>query len=301
MRDLLDVGPDLRCRRIFARPVVVGLERKLVLPRQHIDKEAGKGVVAPGAADLGGLLVNGEIDAGAFQRLGHEQPRYAGAGDDDAKFSISHHTSQIATRRHLRQSKFKPPAALSTTDAGNPCRTLAEPPSLPPSGARCRITGHRGGRSDGHQRQDKPNLLSVPRPGRRNRARPGGALRAFPAGRRQQRMGGAGARPARDAGGPRPGGAPAEARDHLCRHAIRALSQRRPRRALGEGRAARPRPAGVVDPVPPARPRRDPRSAARIARSTAATMPASAGPACRSACASPRSPPRPAPTRQSAC
>jgi hypothetical protein len=30
-RDLFDVGPDLGGRRIFARPVVVGLERKLVL------------------------------------------------------------------------------------------------------------------------------------------------------------------------------------------------------------------------------------------------------------------------------
>jgi len=50
VRDLFDVGPDLLGRRIFARPVVVGLERKLVLPRQHIDKEAGKLFVAPGSA-----------------------------------------------------------------------------------------------------------------------------------------------------------------------------------------------------------------------------------------------------------
>ena len=59
------------------------------------------------------------------------------------------------------------------------------------------------------------------------------------------------------AGGARPGGASAEPRDRLRRHAVRALSQRRPRRALGEGRHRRPRPAGLVDPVPPARSRRD--------------------------------------------
>ena len=32
-RDLLDIGPDLGGRRVFARPIVVRLERKLVLAR----------------------------------------------------------------------------------------------------------------------------------------------------------------------------------------------------------------------------------------------------------------------------
>ena len=40
---------------------------------------------------------------------------------------------------------------------------------------------------------------------------------------------------------------PLQPRDRLCRHPIRPLSQRRPRRALGEGRRARSRPAGLVD------------------------------------------------------
>ena len=62
-RDLFDIGPDLGGRRIFARPVVVRLERKFVLTRQDIDKEAGKGVVPPGPADLAGLFIDGEIDA----------------------------------------------------------------------------------------------------------------------------------------------------------------------------------------------------------------------------------------------
>src|SRR5207248_320589 len=37
-RDLLDIGPDLGRRRVFARPVIVRLERKLVLARQDIDE-----------------------------------------------------------------------------------------------------------------------------------------------------------------------------------------------------------------------------------------------------------------------
>ena len=32
-RDLFDIGPDLGRRRVLARPVVVGLERELVLTR----------------------------------------------------------------------------------------------------------------------------------------------------------------------------------------------------------------------------------------------------------------------------
>jgi len=109
-RDLLDIGPDLGGRRIFARPVVVGLKRKFVLARQDVDKEAGESVVSPGSADLAGLLVDGEIDPGTLQHLGHEQPRHARASDDNAKLAISHHTSQ--ERPDLRQPKFKPAAAV---------------------------------------------------------------------------------------------------------------------------------------------------------------------------------------------
>ena len=89
-RNLLDVRPDLVGRRIFARPVVVGLERKLVLTGQNVDKETGKGVVPPGPADFAGLFVNGEINARALQGFGHEQARDARAGDDNPKFPISH-------------------------------------------------------------------------------------------------------------------------------------------------------------------------------------------------------------------
>ena len=95
-RHLLDVGPDLGGRCIFARPVVIGLERKLVLARQDIDKEAGKGVVPPGTADFAGLFVNDETDPGALQCLGHEQPRHPRTGDDNTKILISHPARQTA-------------------------------------------------------------------------------------------------------------------------------------------------------------------------------------------------------------
>src|SRR5262249_10132940 len=98
-------------RRVFARPIVVGLEGKLVLPRQDIDEEAGKGVVPPSPTDLAGLLIDGEIDPGTLQCFGHEQPRHARAGDDNPEFAISHHTSHNPPDR--RQPKFKPAAERS--------------------------------------------------------------------------------------------------------------------------------------------------------------------------------------------
>jgi hypothetical protein len=71
--DRLDIRPDLSGRRVFARPIVVRVERKLVLARQDIDKETGKGVVPPSPANLARLFIDGEIDVGAFQHLRHEQ------------------------------------------------------------------------------------------------------------------------------------------------------------------------------------------------------------------------------------
>src|SRR5262249_1618730 len=65
-------------------------ERELVLARQHIDKEAREGVVAPGTPNLARLFVDREVDAGALQRLGHEQAGDAPARNDDAKSRINH-------------------------------------------------------------------------------------------------------------------------------------------------------------------------------------------------------------------
>ena len=116
--DLFDVGQDLGRRRIFARPVVVGLERKLVLARQNIDKEAGKGVVPPGPADFAGLFVDREIDARAFQRLGHEQPRHAGAGDDNPKSPLSHRARSTLPDLHGRSVSRPPPPRQPMWEAG---------------------------------------------------------------------------------------------------------------------------------------------------------------------------------------
>ena len=82
-------------------------------------------------------------------------------------------------------------------------------------------------------------------------------VRPLPPRRRRRRMAANAQRAARGAGDPCARGAPAASRNHLCRHPIRTLSQHRPRRALGEGAHRRPRPARVVDPVPPARSRHD--------------------------------------------
>ena len=92
-RNLGDVGLDFGGWSVFARPVVIWVEWELVLAREHIDEEAGEGVVAPGAADLACLFVDGEVNAGALQGLGHEQAGDARAGDNDAKSRVSHHAS----------------------------------------------------------------------------------------------------------------------------------------------------------------------------------------------------------------
>jgi hypothetical protein len=64
-----------------------------------------------------GLFINREIDLGALQRLGHEQPRHARAGDDNPKFAISHHTSQNGPDLH--QPNFKLAATFPTTQVSN--------------------------------------------------------------------------------------------------------------------------------------------------------------------------------------
>jgi hypothetical protein len=80
---------------------------------RDIDKEARKGVVPPGPADLAGLLIDREIDPGTLQRFGHEEPRHSRTGNDNPEFSTSHYTSPDLP--DLRQPKFKPAAAVSTT------------------------------------------------------------------------------------------------------------------------------------------------------------------------------------------
>jgi hypothetical protein len=106
-----------------------------VLTGQDIDKKTGKGVVAPGPADFASLFVDGEIDPGTLQGLGHEPAGDACTGDDNPKFSISHHASQ--DRPHPREAKVYAPRcgcgnALANLKRGEPDRSL---PSL--SSDRC--------------------------------------------------------------------------------------------------------------------------------------------------------------------
>jgi len=89
------------------------------LPRQDIDEEPGEGVVAPGPADLAGLFVDREIDAGALQRLGHEEPGDTGADDHNPKSPLSHHASPDPT---TSTAKFMPPAADPATAHELPLR-----------------------------------------------------------------------------------------------------------------------------------------------------------------------------------
>src|SRR5271155_13330 len=54
-----------------------------------------------------------------------------------------------------RWPKFKPPAAVTTTGAGDPCLTLREPPSLPPGGAPTPYPSREAGdpmQSNGHNK-----------------------------------------------------------------------------------------------------------------------------------------------------
>ncbi len=99
-RDLFHIGENLRARRVFARPIVIRLEEEFVLPRQHIDEETGVGVVAPGAADLAGLFVDGEFNiAAALQHLGHVEAGHAGADNRNAERAIGHRIILAAMRR----------------------------------------------------------------------------------------------------------------------------------------------------------------------------------------------------------
>src|SRR4029077_1342452 len=88
-------------RRELARPPVVRPEWKLVLARRQVDEQARVGVVAPGAADVVGLLVDGEVDPRALELLGHEEAADAGTGDYNPK--LRHSKVQLSIERSACQ------------------------------------------------------------------------------------------------------------------------------------------------------------------------------------------------------
>src|SRR3954453_20665631 len=78
----LEIGEDLLAGRGAARPLGVGVERERVEGRRNVAGEAGVGVVAPDAADRGGLLEDGERVDPCLSQLDSE-PDAAEAGADD--------------------------------------------------------------------------------------------------------------------------------------------------------------------------------------------------------------------------
>ena len=98
-RDVLEVGLDLRLRRVAARPARVGLERELVEVRRHVAGRAGIGVVVPDAADALALLEHGDVVvAGAPQHHDRADAGEAAADDGDRGTVRAHGSDTI--RRH---------------------------------------------------------------------------------------------------------------------------------------------------------------------------------------------------------
>ena len=82
--DPLEVGADLVAARVGARPVRVRVVGEAVQVRRHVARDAGIGVVAPGAADGCRPLEDDEIVAArAAQRHRHAESGEAGADDRD--------------------------------------------------------------------------------------------------------------------------------------------------------------------------------------------------------------------------
>ena len=82
--DALEVVLDLRLERPHVRPVGLRLERERVHVRRDVAGAAGIGVVAPGAADVVGLLQDQEVDALPLQRDAHAESGEPGADDQRA-------------------------------------------------------------------------------------------------------------------------------------------------------------------------------------------------------------------------
>ena len=85
----LEVFLDFGSRRQHMRPVGIGLEGVGVGVGWHVAGETGVGVLAPGAADAIGLLVDHAIDARLQQPDAAEHPGHARAHHDHPQFSLA--------------------------------------------------------------------------------------------------------------------------------------------------------------------------------------------------------------------
>src|SRR5690606_28972923 len=79
---LLDVGEDLRLRRVAPAPVELGLEGKRIEVRGYVAGRTGVVVVAPGDAGLGVLLEDQEVVLAPLTQF-HRQAEAGEAGTDD--------------------------------------------------------------------------------------------------------------------------------------------------------------------------------------------------------------------------
>ena len=115
----LEVGANLRAGGEGLRPVGIGLEGIGVEMRRHVAGDAGIGVLAPGAANAVGFLVDGVVGVTRLPQLdGGENAGHAGADDDDARIAVI-----VLRSAHCGTPRRALPS-------GQPCCCMNNDPSL---------------------------------------------------------------------------------------------------------------------------------------------------------------------------
>jgi hypothetical protein len=86
--DPLEVALDLLAASEAPVPLGIGLEAVGIGRRVHVAGDIGVGVLAPGAAELRGLLVDAEIGIARFLEPDrHQQARHPGADDHHTRLA----------------------------------------------------------------------------------------------------------------------------------------------------------------------------------------------------------------------
>ena len=120
-RDALEVGADLRLRRVGPAPVRVRGERERVEVRGDVAGAAGVGVRPPGAADVGVALEDHEVvDALLAQPDGEAEAGEPGADDRDV--DCAHCRDDTRPRRAPRASGRRSGRARSSRSGAGPAR-----------------------------------------------------------------------------------------------------------------------------------------------------------------------------------